>query len=80
MPAIAAGIAWFVAVVVAAVIMHRFVAFAVVVQGESKRPSLEPGDMLLAGRARRRTRFRLRRLGMSTAAAMITTSGRDWLG
>jgi signal peptidase I len=58
LPAIAAGMAWVVAVVVAAVLVHRFIAFAVVVQGESMRPSLEPGDVLLAGRARRRARLR----------------------
>ncbi|MEI5585353.1 signal peptidase I, partial [Agromyces sp. CCNWLW208] len=58
MPEIAAASAWVLAVVVAAAIVHRFVAFAVVVQSESMRPSLQPGDVILAGRARRRTRLR----------------------
>ena len=53
-----AGIAFAAAVVVAAVVVHRFLAFAVVVRSDSMRPALAPGDVLLTSRARRRPRLR----------------------
>ncbi|MBM7504544.1 signal peptidase I [Agromyces aurantiacus] len=53
-----AGVIWIVVVIGAAVLVHRYVVFPTVVRSESMRPSLEPGDVLLAGRVRSRTRLR----------------------
>lgn len=46
------------AVLMTAVVVHRFLAFAVVVRSDSMRPALEPGDVVLTSRARRRSRLR----------------------
>ena len=56
--AIGGGAVALAGVVVAAMLVNRFVVFATLVRSGSMRPALEPGDILLTTRVRRTTSVR----------------------
>ena len=75
-----AGIVAVVAVIAAVVLVHWFVAFPALVRSEAMRPVLEPGDVLLTSRVRRRSRLRRGEVLVYRAPDRTGTSIRRLIG